>query len=68
MRELILKRIEEIRNKEDGFNKSFMKWSNFSIGINETHISEIDFSLCDDVELLMLFEHIINRFFFSFDS
>ena len=58
MRELILKRIEEIRNKEDSFNKSLMKWSNFSTGVIKTHISEIDFSLCDDV----LFERIINRY------
>ena len=62
MRELMLKRIEEIRNKENGFCKSLMKWNNFSTGIIKTHISDLDFSECNDVELLMLFERIIRRY------
>ena len=62
MRDLMLKRIEEIRNKENGFSKSLMKWNNFSTGIIKTHISDFNFSECNDVELLMLFERIIRRY------
>ncbi len=62
MRELILKRIEEIKNKENSFSKSLMKWQNFSTGIVKTHISDFDFNECNDVELLILFERIIRRY------
>lgn len=61
MREIILKRIEEIKKFENGFSKSIMKWNNFSSGTIRTHISEMDFNECNDIELLMLFERIIRR-------
>jgi len=61
MREKILERIEEIKNKEGGFSKSLMKWDNFNTGTITTHISEFDFKECDDYTLLMLFERIIRR-------
>ena len=67
MRELILKRIKEIKDREMGFKKALQKWNNFSIssistGTVNTHISEMDFSTMDDVELLMLFERIVKRY------
>ena len=59
MRELILKRIEELRQTEKGFSKEYMRWKNFTIGYTKTHISEFDFNSCDDEELLSLFERIM---------
>lgn len=62
MRELILQRIEKIKCLENGFSKSLLKWNNFSSGVVKTHISDMDFSKCNDIELLMLFERIIRRY------
>lgn len=62
MRELILRRIDEIRSKENNFSKSLMKWNNFSTGYDKSHVSEIDFTKCNDVELLLLFERIIRKY------
>lgn len=59
MRELILKRIEELRTREHGFPKSTMRWCNFEIRNEKIHISKFDFNSCDDEELLSLFERII---------
>lgn len=61
MRELILKRIEEIRKSQNDFSKSNSKWKNFSNGTVKGHISDINFTECNDVELLFLFERIIKR-------
>ena len=61
MRELILKRIEEIRNANRGFPKSEMRWQNFSNGTVKTHISELKFEEMNDIELLMMFERLIRR-------
>lgn len=61
MRQRILKRIDEIRNLENGFSKTLLKWDNFNSGIIKTHISDFDFSVIGDVELLILFERIIRR-------
>lgn len=61
MRELILKRIEELRVYHGGFSKSSMRWDNFSSGTVKTHISELKFEEMNDVELLMMFERLIRR-------
>ena len=61
MRELILKRIEEIRNTNRGFPKSEMRWKDFSDGSDKTHISQLKFEEMNDVELLMMFERLIRR-------
>lgn len=61
MRELILKRIEEIRTRENGFPKNVMRWKNFSDGSDKTHISQLKFEEMNDVELLMMFERLIRR-------
>jgi len=62
MKELILKRIEEIRRHENGFRKGTMKWDNFSTGTDKRHISEMDFSEFNDHDLVFLFERIIRRY------
>ena len=61
MRNLILKRIEEIKTNERGFPKSTMRWDNFSTGIDKRHISEIQFEDLDDNSLVLLFERLIRR-------
>jgi len=61
MRELILKRIEEIRIKEQGFPSSIMRWQNFSNGIENKHLKDINFEELPDNELLFLFERLIRR-------
>ena len=61
MRELILKRIEEIRKKEQGFPISIMRWQNFSHGIQKKHLKDINFEELPDHELLFLFERLIHR-------
>ena len=65
MREIILKRIEEIRTKENGFTKSLMRWANFTIHNEAIHISKFDFNTVDDEELLSLFERIIRQYYKS---
>ena len=63
MRELLLKRIESIRNQSAGFSKSDRRWDNISNGTVKTHISEIDFDKCTDNDLLLLFERIVKRYY-----
>jgi len=63
MREIILKRIQEIKNHEGGFRKGTMKWDNFSTGTVKTHVSEFDFNQCSDEELIFLFERLIKRYY-----
>jgi len=61
MRELILKRIEEIRKAENGFPTSVMRWQNFTHGIEKKHLKDINFAELPDNELLFLFERLIRR-------
>ena len=63
MREIMLARIEEIRNKEQGFRKGSMRWDNFSHGTVTKHISEIEFEKLDDTSLVFLFERLIRRYY-----
>jgi hypothetical protein len=63
IKELILKRVEEIRKHENGFPKGVQKWANFSTGTDTRHISEIDFSLLDDTSLVLLFERLVKRYY-----
>ncbi len=59
----MLERIAEIKSKENGFSKGSMKWRNFSSGTITTHISDFDFSTCNDTELLFLFERVVKRYY-----
>ncbi len=61
MRQLILKRIDEIRVQEKGFPTSLMRWQNFSTGIDKTPLKDKNFEAMDDIELLYVFERIIRR-------
>ena len=61
IRELIIKRINEIKIHESGFSKSLMKWQN--VKIEDTHISEFDFDTATNIELVALFEVIIKRYY-----
>lgn len=63
MRELILKRIEEIRIKEQGFPTSVMRWRNFTHGTENKHLKDINFAELPDHELLFLFERLIRRYY-----
>ena len=65
MRELILKRILEIKKNSDNFNQNVMRWKNFFV-INDDdnekiHISKFDFKNLSDEELLKFFELLIRR-------
>ena len=59
MKTLILNRIDEISNAQNGFSKSTMRWQNYSI--NGVHISEVGFNNLTDEQLLLEFERLIKR-------
>jgi hypothetical protein len=63
MRELILNRIEEIKNlyHKSGFSKDTMRWKNFYDETGKIHISEMKFSDLDDEALLRFFERYIKQ-------
>ena len=61
MREMILKRIEEIRLRNGGFPSDNTRWKNFTHGTENKNLDEIDFSALNNTELLMLFERLIIR-------
>lgn len=61
MRELILKRIEEIRKAENDFPTSVMRWRDFTHGIEKKHLKDVNFEELPDHELLFLFERLIRR-------
>jgi hypothetical protein len=63
MRELILKRIEEIRKQENGFPTSATRWRDFTNGIEKKHLKDINFEELPDHELLFLFERLIRRYY-----
>jgi hypothetical protein len=59
MRDLILKRIEEIRIQEKDFPKDTMRWRNYLIRGN--HISETGFQNLTEESLLEEFERLVVR-------
>jgi len=59
MRQLILNRIEKIRESENNFSITSLKWWFFTCGKDKIHISLYNFEDCDDSELLKIFERII---------
>ena len=65
MRKLMLVRIEELR-QQHGFSLSSARWQNVYYvepkNQKKTHIEELDFNVCSDEELLLLFERIIIRY------
>ena len=63
MRELMLKRIEAIRNQSGGFPKSDKRWDLVSNGTIKTHVSDLNFEACTDHDLILLFERIVKRYY-----
>ncbi len=64
MKKRIIKRLEEIKEKENGFKRGTMRWDGFHVDTeNKTHISEIDFNAIQDDLLVILFERIIRRYY-----
>lgn len=65
MRELVLQRIEDIRNRNDNFKKSLQRWQNMTIAVGmartEYPIQDVDFKELDDNDLLVALERIIRR-------
>jgi len=59
MRDLILKRIQEIRVLNGNFSRNSMRWSNFNCGSNNTHLSVYNFDTCNDEDLVKIFEKIV---------
>lgn len=57
MRDLILKRIAEIKASNRGFEKSYKKWDNMEVA--GVHISQVDFSKVGDADLVSVFERMI---------
>ena len=64
MRKLILDRIEQISEKENGFSRSQMRWQNFLV--KDVHISEVGFNNLTDEDLLIEFERIVRQMNKSF--
>lgn len=65
MRELLLQRIEQIKEKERNFEPSNMRWKTFTIpvGITRTEypVQHVNFHQLEDHDLLLAFERIIRR-------
>jgi len=59
MRELILQRIQEIKDYHNGFNQGAMRWRDYKIEGEPIHT--VDFSKLDDTVLLKTFEFLIRR-------
>ena len=68
MRDLIVTRLEELKEKENGFSKfGTMRWMNVFAEINGKvkHISEVEWCELDDEALLILFERVIRQYYKS---
>ena len=63
MREIMLKRIEQIRKQEQDFPISTTRWRNFTHGTENKHLKDVKFEELDDFELLFLFERLIRRLY-----
>jgi hypothetical protein len=63
MKKIIIDRIEQFKLDEDNFNSEFWKNNYVSFTLNggsETkHISDVDFELLNDDDLVRIFEYII---------
>jgi hypothetical protein len=61
LRDIMLRRIEEIRKLNANFRSDVTRWRNVTHGNGKTHISMVKFEELNDCELLFLFEKIIQR-------
>lgn len=64
MRNLIVDRLEEIRNENSNFCKDNIKWKKFNVKMNdsEIHISDVDFNDVCNIDLVYLFEKVIKQY------
>ncbi len=65
MRELIIARLEDLKERENGFSPlGKYRWINFNVEVNGRlkHLSEIEWCELTDEELLKLFERVIKRY------
>lgn len=67
MRDLIVARLEELKEKENGFPRNVMRWANIFVDLNgkTTHISDVEWCELDDEALLILFERVIRQYYKS---
>jgi hypothetical protein len=67
MRDLIVTRLEELKEKENGFPRNVMRWANIFVDLNgkTTHISDVEWCELDDEALLILFERVIRQYYKS---
>mgnify|MGYP001067684153 FL=1 len=67
MRDLIVARLEELKEKERGFPRNVMRWANIFVDLNgkTTHISDVEWCELDDEALLILFERVIRQYYKS---
>jgi hypothetical protein len=67
MRELIIARLQEIKEKERGFSRvGTMRWANMYISIPTIkHISDVNWNELPDKELLSVFERVIRQYYKS---
>lgn len=59
MRDLIIARIEEIKQKENNFSKKLFRWKNAYIG--DIHISSINFNTLSDIDVVSAYESIVRQ-------
>jgi len=67
MRDLIVARLEELKEKGNGFSRDTMRWKNIFFVINSKpkHLSEVEWCELDDIELLFLYERVIRQYYKS---
>ena len=63
MRDLILKRIIELKEKENGFLKTTMRWRYAEY--NNKHFSVLKFEELNDENLIDVFERVLLRYYKS---
>jgi hypothetical protein len=60
MRQIILKRLEDIKKAQNGFPTSLMRWQKFK-GPNDTPLKDVIFDSIPDEELIQLFERVVRQ-------
>lgn len=60
IRGLVIKRMLQFKSV-DGFSKHLMRWA--ECYINKVHVSEVDFTLLSDDNLVNTFEMIIKKYY-----
>lgn len=61
LRDLILARVQVIKEKEHGFSKDVTRWKNYYYG--DIHVSDLIWENMDDVTLIDQFEMLIFKYY-----